>query len=139
MVQVINLAYPQHLTSAHHTVVACSTCTPRYKALAGELVIAGVFVRVYDQQPAFAVSDPASLCRGLVTYLHTVVRPPQADTSATAWLPAPPPAGALPEGSVGGTPAWAVGRAHLLCTLRALSKLLEAVPKVNMPMSLCVG
>lgn len=120
------IAFPLHV----HPLLTMLPVLCRYKALAGELVIAGVFVRVFDEQPAFAVTDPAALCRGLVTYLHTVVRPPQADTSATAWLPAPPPTGTLPEGSVGGTPAWVVGRAHLLCTLRALSKLLEAVPKV---------
>lgn len=118
--------------------MTCDTLyTHRYKALAGELVIAGVFVRVYDEQPAFAVSDPAALCRGLVTYLHTVVRPPHAETSATAWLPGPPAAEALPEGSVAGAPAWAVARAHLLCTLRALSKLLEAVPKARAALVLC--
>lgn len=38
--------------------------------LQGELVVANVFVRVYNEQPTFPVSDPASLCKGLVSYLH---------------------------------------------------------------------
>ena len=39
--------------------------------LQGELVVANVFVRVYNEQPTFPVSDAASFCKGLVSYLHT--------------------------------------------------------------------
>ncbi len=107
----------------------------RYKALAGELVIAGVFVRVYDEQPSFPVSNPAALCRGLVTYLHNTVRAPDTNTSPTCWLPTSPTdtdnSTGLPTPTTAGKPAWVLQREHLLCTLRALSKLLEAVPKVS--------
>lgn len=45
---------------------------PDYRcgALQGELVVANVFVRVYNEQPTFPVSDPAAFCKGLVSYLH---------------------------------------------------------------------
>ncbi len=50
----------------------------------GELVVAGVFVRVYNEQPTFAISDPPSFCKGLVSYLHVQTQfplfyAPQAD------------------------------------------------------------
>jgi DnaJ family protein C protein 13 len=43
----------------------------------GELVVANVFVRVYNEQPAFQVTDPATFCKGLVTYLHAKTLPAQ--------------------------------------------------------------
>lgn len=42
----------------------------------GELVVAGVFVRVYNEQPTFLVSDPPSFCKGLVSYLHVRTHSP---------------------------------------------------------------
>ena len=42
----------------------------------GELVVAGVFVRVYNEQPTFAVSDAPSFCKGLVSYLHVQTQSP---------------------------------------------------------------
>ena len=41
-----------------------------YPALAGELVVAGVYVRLFVADPAFPLGDPASLVRGLVTFIH---------------------------------------------------------------------
>lgn len=35
-----------------------------------ELVVAGVFVRVFNEQPTFLVTDPPAFCKGLVSYLH---------------------------------------------------------------------
>jgi hypothetical protein len=35
----------------------------RYGALDGELVVAGVFVRLYNEQPAFAIADPSAFCK----------------------------------------------------------------------------
>lgn len=51
--------------------------TPVFKfaALGQELVIAGVFVGVYNQQPTFPVADPAAFCRGLVTFIHSRMKP----------------------------------------------------------------
>ena len=43
----------------------------------GELVVAGVFVRVYNEQPTFMVSDPPAFCKGLVSYLHVQTQSPQ--------------------------------------------------------------
>lgn len=50
-------------------------------------MVAGVFVRVYNEQPTFAVSDPPSFCKGLVSYLHVqthspLFRAPQADAQS---------------------------------------------------------
>ena len=42
----------------------------------GELVVAGVFVRVYNEQPTFPVSDPPAFCKGLVSYLHVQTHSP---------------------------------------------------------------
>ena len=47
----------------------------RFAALGQELVVAGVFVRVYNEQPNFPVSDPAAFCKGLVTFLHARMKP----------------------------------------------------------------
>ncbi len=33
-------------------------------------MVAGVFVRVYNEQPTFSVSDAPAFCKGLVSYLH---------------------------------------------------------------------
>ena len=37
----------------------------RFEALQGELVVAGVFVRIFNEQPDFAVQDPAAFCKVL--------------------------------------------------------------------------
>ncbi|KFM22645.1 DnaJ-like protein subfamily C member 13 [Auxenochlorella protothecoides] len=50
---------PQVAAAAGHT----------YAALDRQLLVAGVFVRVYVAAPGSRVSDPAALCRGLVTHL----------------------------------------------------------------------
>ena len=47
----------------------------RFTALGQELVVAGVFVGVYNQQPNFSVADPAAFCRGLVTFIHSRMKP----------------------------------------------------------------
>ena len=43
----------------------------------GELVVAGVFVRVYNEQPTFSVTDAPAFCKGLVSYLHVQTQSPQ--------------------------------------------------------------
>lgn len=35
----------------------------KYSALGGELVVAGVFVRVFNEQPGYSVKDPATFCK----------------------------------------------------------------------------
>jgi len=44
----------------------------------GELVVAGVFVRVYNQQPAFAMGheEATQLCKGLVTWINAHSKSP---------------------------------------------------------------
>ncbi len=47
----------------------------RFAALGKELAVAGVFVRVFNEQPNFPVADPAAFCKGLVTFIHTHMKP----------------------------------------------------------------
>ncbi len=47
----------------------------KFAALGKELVVAGVFVRVYNEQPNFPVADPAAFCKGLVTFIHSHMKP----------------------------------------------------------------
>ncbi len=47
----------------------------RFAALGKELVVAGVFVRVYNERPNFPVADPAAFCKGLVTFIHSHMKP----------------------------------------------------------------
>lgn len=47
----------------------------KFAALRQELVVAGVFVRVFNEQPNFPIADPAAFCKGLVTYIHGQMKP----------------------------------------------------------------
>lgn len=50
-----------------------------------ELVVAGVFVRIYNEQPAFALDDPEAFAKGLVSWIHAsagVTLGPQAQIQA---------------------------------------------------------
>lgn len=33
-------------------------------------MVAGVFVRIYNEQPGFALSDPTAFAKGLVSWVH---------------------------------------------------------------------
>lgn len=46
--------------------------------------MAGVFVRVFNEQPTFLVSDPPAFCKGLVSYLHVQTQSPQFCTAQAA-------------------------------------------------------
>ncbi|KAK9822709.1 hypothetical protein WJX81_005943 [Elliptochloris bilobata] len=92
----------------------------RFKALEGELVVAGVFVRVFNEQPAAALADPAAFCRGLVTYVHA-----QAAPAAFAQAAADSAAAAR-SGNKAGAEAAARRRAHLVAALTALRGVVEA-------------
>ena len=43
-----------------------------FAALEGELTVAGVFVRVFVEQPAFAVADPAAFCKARTSHPELV-------------------------------------------------------------------
>ena len=45
-----------------------------YASLRGELVVAGVYVRVYIEQPSFPLKDSVSFCKGLVTRIHALLQ-----------------------------------------------------------------
>lgn len=72
---------PGHLSAAEPSAGATAAGTPttatgfKFAALRQELVVAGVFVRVYNEQPNFPVADPAAFCKGLVTYIHGHMKP----------------------------------------------------------------
>ena len=72
---------PGHLPAAGlstgATIVGAPTTAAGFKfaALGQELVVAGVFVRVYNEQPNSPVADPAAFCKGLVTFIHTHTKP----------------------------------------------------------------
>ncbi|KAG2494521.1 hypothetical protein HYH03_007288 [Edaphochlamys debaryana] len=78
-----------------------------HACLAGEQVIGGVFVRVYNAKPSALPPDPPAFCKALVRYLFE------------ALLPLPP--GALPP-----PPA----RAPLISALAAAAHLLDAEPRL---------
>lgn len=88
----------------------------RYPSLSEELVVAGVYVRMFCEQPTFPVKDPASLCKGLVTQIHALQHPEKG-----------------PEGRRAGEDSAAVEalrRRHLGQCLTALQHVLEATPKL---------
>ena len=71
---------PGHLSAAEPSTDATAGGTPtaagfKFVSLGQELVVAGVFVRVYNEQPNFPVADPAAFCKGLVTYIHNHMKP----------------------------------------------------------------
>ena len=72
---------PGHLSAAEPSTGATAAGSPttatgfKFAALGQELVVAGVFVRVYNEQPNFPVADPAAFCKGLVTYIHGHMKP----------------------------------------------------------------
>ncbi len=43
-----------------------------------ELTVAGVYVRIYNQQPGYAVpaTEAADFCKGLVTWVKAAATPP---------------------------------------------------------------
>lgn len=66
---------PETDPGSHATPGTGDAAAFRFAALGRELVIAGVFVGVYNQQPSFPVVDPASFCKGLVTFIHSHMKP----------------------------------------------------------------
>lgn len=45
-----------------------------YASLRGELIVAGVYVRVYIEQPNFSLKDSVAFCKGLVTKIHALLQ-----------------------------------------------------------------
>jgi DnaJ family protein C protein 13 len=87
-----------------------------YRCLQGELVLAGVFVRVFTEQPDFQLSDPAAFCKALVTYIYQQ----QQVLAGTAGK----------AGPAASTPEQQRQQAHLLQALRALRLVLEGAPRL---------
>ena len=56
----------------------------RHVALAEELVVAGVFVRLYNEQPDCPLADAPALCKGLVTHVHMATAGDAMRTTAAA-------------------------------------------------------
>jgi DnaJ family protein C protein 13 len=55
-----------------------------YASLRGELIVAGVYVRVYIEQPSFALKDSVAFCKGLVTKIHALQQERQTITTSDA-------------------------------------------------------
>lgn len=105
-----------------------------YAALRGELLVAGVYVRTYNEQPNFPLKDTVAFCKGLVTKIHVLQRQDDSDGAATK------------SGSgISSQEVDAYGeevdnqpeespeqmrRRHLLECLTALSRLLDAHPRL---------
>lgn len=72
---------PGYLSAAEPGTGATAAGSPttatgfKFAALGQELVVAGVFVRVYNEQANFPVADPAAFCKGLVTHIHGHMKP----------------------------------------------------------------
>ena len=85
---------PGHRSTAEPSTAAPAAGTPtnatgfKFAALGQELVVAGVFVRVYNEQPNFPVADPAAFCKGLVTFIHGHMKP---EVTLVPHRPPPPP------------------------------------------------
>lgn len=45
-----------------------------YEALSKEILIGNVYLRVYNDQPNFEVSEPEAFCVALVEYISSIVR-----------------------------------------------------------------
>ena len=45
------------------------------QALEGELVVAGVFVRLYNEQTDFPIPDPPAFCKSLVAFINLETKP----------------------------------------------------------------
>lgn len=94
----------------------------KFKALEGELQISGVYVRVYNEQPAFRLSDPVEFCKGLIKFIHTTIQKTEQSNEES-------------ESASEKTGLWSVrleklGRRHLNESLTALQNLFENVPKM---------
>ncbi|KAL0040215.1 hypothetical protein WJX77_000548 [Trebouxia sp. C0004] len=102
----------------------------RFAALGEELVVAGVFVRVYNEQPNFPVADPAAFCKGLVTFIHSHMKPevyyPSLERSGTTRPDSGNEADAAPAKDQVDK-----DKANVVQSLQALTNILQAVPKVT--------
>ncbi|KAL0042756.1 hypothetical protein WJX79_009797 [Trebouxia sp. C0005] len=102
----------------------------RFAALGKELVVAGVFVRVYNEQPNFPVADPAAFCKGLVTFIHAHMKPEvyytSLERSGTTRADSGDEAGvASAKDQVD------KDKADVVQSLQALMNILQAAPKVT--------
>lgn len=52
-----------------------------YKALSKELYVGNVYLRVYNDQPEFEISEPETFCVALVDFISYLVRNPSAADS----------------------------------------------------------
>lgn len=58
-----------------------------YKALSKELYIGNVYLRVYNDQPEFEISEPETFCVALVDFISYLVRNPSAADSVVLEKP----------------------------------------------------
>jgi DnaJ family protein C protein 13 len=111
-------------TSDTHTPNLPPARPPFLQCLRGELLVAGVFVRVYTEQPDSQLSDPAAFCKALVTYIY------QQQAAGTAGVAAAREAAAEAPAEQGEEQSQQQRRRHLLQALRALQLVLEGSPRL---------
>jgi DnaJ family protein C protein 13 len=85
-----------------------------YDSLRGELFIAQVFVRVYNEQPNYKLAEPVAFAKGLLNYMVGALREIEAASVAEA------PDAARVDAK----------KRHLLSCLQALQNLLESAPRI---------
>ncbi|KAK9868448.1 hypothetical protein WJX84_004951 [Apatococcus fuscideae] len=112
----------------------------QYKALEGELVVAGVFVRLYNEQADFPIPDPPAFCKSLVAFINMESKalpssPAMSRTSSGRLRPkspGPPERGDASVVAKGiGKASWkedaqTMRRRHLVEALLAFQNVLEA-------------
>eukprot|EP00210_Caulerpa_lentillifera_P007523 g7188.t1 len=98
-----------------------------FKALDGELQISGVYVRIYNKQPLFRLTDPVEFCKGLVKFIHnTILNSDQFTEESTSQIPVQRD----PEDHWWSLALPQLHRRHLQESLIALQNLFENVPKM---------
>ena len=100
----------------------------QFKALDGELQISGVYVRVYNEQPTFRLSDPVEFCKGLVKFIHTTIL--NSDKFSEEALEKTGSGSSDPEEKWWSLSLPALQRRHLSEALTALQNLFENVPRM---------
>ena len=113
---------------------------PGLQALEGELVVAGVFVRLYNEQADFPIPDPPAFCKSLVAFINMESKalpssPAMSRTSSGRLRPkspGPPERGDASVVAKGiGKASWkedaqTMRRRHLVEALLAFQNVLEA-------------
>ena len=101
-----------------------------YAALRGELLVAGVYVRTYNEQPNFPLKDTVAFCKGLVTKIHSLQRQDKEESEEQSTTVVSAGGFQTEEDENPEESAEEMRRRHLLECLTALTLLLDAQPRL---------